>query len=470
MPKVVFFSALILAVFSSCSGDLEYIDPNTRHSINSSSSETSVDLSSSSNVEEASSSSEEEVGISSSSEVVQASSSSSSKASSSSGTPATSSSSSSAISSSSATVNFPYPQNKAYGNNTINVIASGTSNTLKNKFEAFMENFYRESMCGGTIPCANIEHLIFESTPGTYPQDIGYAMLMTVYFSNKSKSYQSEFDKLWAYYNYWKNAYGLMRYDAPGYNNNIDFIGIRKNSATDADLDVALALVMARFQFGEQKYENYAKELIKKIWEYEFENDGLHKVSDNYGITTAPNDKNPGYVSPAAFEVFKNIGATGSWNYALERNYYFLMQNQSGITGLPSGLADQSGYPIANSNYDENAVRAPWRWALANAWFGHDYATTLLRNLASKIPSSPQNISGPIPLNGPFSIGKNDNSYYRNSLMCALTVSSNYQGQLNFYWDYLQSYYPNEPYFDSAMQILTGLLVTGNMPNLMGLK
>jgi endo-1,4-beta-D-glucanase Y len=360
-------------------------------------------------------------------------------------------------------VNYPYPQRKNYGNGTINATNSTASANLKLHFKDFVDKFYVKGSCNGT-PCARIK-FDPEEEQYTVSEGIGYAMIMMVYFSETNESYQTHFDSLWAYYQRWKNGNGVMHWKINGFSS---IAG--ENGATDAELDVAVALAMARYQFGDTKYETAATNLIKDIWKHEVEINRLLKPGDAWNSS-----RNPSYVSPAAFEIFKGLSTEG-WDTVLTKNYTFLKANQnatqSSNTKLPSGWADDNGTPKVCSNncginvvsYDQDAVRAPWRWAWANAWYGHADAKTLINNLAPWVNGkNPGDISGPISLSG--TMGANPNSAYVGSLACALTNASKYQDKLNTYWSYLNGI-ENEPYFNRAIRILTGLLITGNMPNL----
>lgn len=57
-------------------------------------------------------------------------------------------------------------------------------------------------------------------------------MLMTVYFSSSTASYQSQFDKLWAYYKNWENGNGLMNWEINCFSSVVG-----SNGATDAEED-----------------------------------------------------------------------------------------------------------------------------------------------------------------------------------------------------------------------------------------
>jgi len=355
-------------------------------------------------------------------------------------------------------VKFPYPQRKNYPGGTINVTSASASGDLKAKFTNFVRDFYETGTCGSTA-CARIK---FDETQYTVSEGIGYAMIMMVYFSDATTSYQDHFDKLWAYYNNFKNNNGVMHWKIQGFSS-----VNQQNGATDAELDVAIALAMARYQFDDVKYENAAKSLIDIIWSKEMNSDGLHKPGDGWD-----NDKNPSYVSPAAFEIFKSLGNSANWTSALSRNYTFLKANQNGTSGLPSNWANSDGSVkecsycgYTSRNYGQDAVRAPWRWAWSKAWFGHSDANTLLTKLATWVNGkNAADVKGPIPLDG-NGWGTDANASYIGSLMNALMVNSTYQAKLNSYWSVLSGI--SEPkYFNAAMQILTGLLATGNMPNL----
>ena len=353
-------------------------------------------------------------------------------------------------------VNYPYPMRKNYGNGTINAVNSTADADLKARFKAFVNNFYLEN--------GNQARIKFDEPENTVSEGIGYGMLMMVYFSDASTSYQSHFDKLWAYYNAHKNGNGVMHWKIRGFDGTVE-----QNGATDAELDVALALVMAYYQFGDQKYLNDAKSLVDIIWNKEMNSDGLHKPGDAWD-----NDKNPSYVAPAAFEIFKGLGTStaNNWTSALSRNYTFLKANQNQTSGLPSNWANSDGSMkecsycgYSSQNYGQDAVRAPWRWATAKAWFGHTDAETLLAKLATWVNTkNPGDIKGPITLPS-NNMGTVPNASYLGSLMCALTHKNTYQDKLNTYWSSWATI-TGDTYFNSAMQILTGLLVSGNMPNL----
>jgi len=347
-------------------------------------------------------------------------------------------------------VNYPYPQKKAYGNSTINTNATDAgATTLKSKFTDFYNRFYTEGNCSGTNDCARIK---FDDANMTVSEGIAYGMLMMVYFSDKTTSYQTQFDKLWKYYNKWKNASGLMSWKIEGFSKVASETNA-SNSASDAEFDTGVALVMAYYQFGDKKYLDDAQALIATIRQQEISSNNLHKPGAEWD-----EERNPSYISPAAFEIFKQIEtlstAKDKWTSVIDANYTLLTQNQSkASSGLFSDWCKDDGSPSSKgTSYSYDAARVPWRLAWANAWFGHSTAKTLLGKVVSANKSS-------YP----------DNATFVGPFMNSFSVSSSNQSNMDSHWTKLMGY-NGASYYNTALQVLTGLLASGNMPNLKALK
>jgi len=347
-------------------------------------------------------------------------------------------------------VNYPYPQNKSYGNSTINTTATNASSTLKSKFDDFLSRFYEEGNCSGTNDCARIK---FDDGSKTVSEGIAYGMLMMVYFSTTATSYQTQFDKLWKYYNKWKNASGLMSWKIEGFSRVDPSEATNSNSASDAEFDAAVALVMAYYQFGDQKYLDDAKALIATIRQQEISANNLHKPGAEWD-----EERNPSYISPAAFEIFKEIEslstAKSKWESVITANYTLLTQNNNkASSGLFSDWCKDDGTPSSKgTNYSYDAARVPWRLAWANAWYGHSTAKTLLGKVVSNSRS-----------------GYPDNPTFVGPFMNAFSVASSNQSNMDSHWTKLMNF-SGQSYYNSALQVLTGLLASGNMPNLKALK
>ena len=93
-----------------------------------------------------------------------------------------------------AAVNFPFPQMSDYGGNaTLLSNKAQASEDLKKQFQSWMRDMYNEK---GDV--AGVR-----SDPGSdayFSEGVGYGMLLMVYFSDNTTSYQSQFDKIWNFY------------------------------------------------------------------------------------------------------------------------------------------------------------------------------------------------------------------------------------------------------------------------------
>jgi endo-1,4-beta-D-glucanase Y len=356
-------------------------------------------------------------------------------------------------------VNFPYPQEKSYGNGTINTTSSDRSTKLKNKFDSFLSKFYETGTCPNNRSCARIK---WDETDKTVSEGIGYGMLMMVYFSDNTKSYKDEFDLLWAYYQSFLNDNKLMNWKINGFSG---FTNDGKNAATDAEVDVALALVMAHYQFGSTSNKNYldtAKSLISKIRLHEVSTNNLLKPGDTWD-----SERNPSYLSFVAFEIFKEVESSqaAKWQSVIDANYAMLIANQNSTSGLFSDWCRDNG-SHSRGAYEYDAARTPWRLAWANAWYGHANAKTLLTNLYTKFlqNKNASEIAGPYALTG-GNTSNHKNSTFVGPFTNALSYNSTNQTKMDTYWNTLIGF-NNEPYYSAALQLLTGLLASGNMPNL----
>ena len=369
----------------------------------------------------------------------------------------------------SAAVKFPYPQAHAYpyASNIAdiwNCAGQNASSMLLKHFETYMKDYYEEQ--------GDVARIKFDEKNRTVSEGIGYGMLMCVYFSSDTKSYQTQFDKLWAYYKKNMNGNGVMNWNIGGFGG-----AIGTGGATDAEEDAAVALIMAYYQFGDSKYLTDASTLIDNMRKSEFSSNGMHKLGDQWDPY-----KNPSYVSPAAYELYKAVdnGNSSFWSSALTTNYNLLKKNQHPSTGIPSGWADNNSFAPINGNngynftgYDYDAARAPWRWAWSYAWYGHSDAKDLSSKLATWVNSRPfgqlyinMKVDGTVKQGEPpcSTNGCKANGTSIGTLSSVLIIDDQYKDKLNANYAALMS--QEAGYFHSSLRLLTGLLMTGNMQNL----
>jgi endo-1,4-beta-D-glucanase Y len=165
------------------------------------------------------------------------------------------------------------------------------------------------------------------------------------------------------------------------------------NGATDADIDVANALLMAHKQWGSAGTVHYlqaAKTLINAIYTFEVDGNKLLKPGDAF------NDyANPCYYITNSTTLFGKVEVSEGWQgsdrwQAVNTACYTLMKaSRNATTGLvPDWCQTPSGAlinGIINDKFESyflyDAIRIPWRMAHAYAWYGHADA----KDIASKI-------------------------------------------------------------------------------------
>lgn len=224
----------------------------------------------------------------------------------------------------------------------------------------------------------------------TASEGIGYGMILAVYFGD-----QALFDGLWRYEQLHLDDNGLMNWDiAPDGMTSSGGAG----AATDGDVDMAWALVMADRQWGgqgtlAQSYLAYAKDLIGRIWTHEVDHGRgeMLKAGDKWGDVDVTN---PSYFAPAYFRVFGKVtGQTENWNKVIDANYAILAKSlnaQSGnaSNGLAPAWCDSSGRPVeafsgAPTHFQNDATRVPFRVGQDYCYFGEPRAKQYLSLIAA---------------------------------------------------------------------------------------
>ena len=185
----------------------------------------------------------------------------------------------------------------------------------------------------------------------------------------------------WKYGQTGANKYGILT-DIGG-----------QNTASDADSDIALSLLMAYSRWNDTKYLDAARPVITSIWQQEVVTvqgkpvltaDNLERNSPTTVVV------NPSYFGFANFKTFAKIDTSHDWN-ALADNAYDLLNavstdklDKATSDGLPpdwitvsrsSGAFIPTAAPNLDTNFGYDAMRIPFRLALDYSWFkdGRDY-------------------------------------------------------------------------------------------------
>ncbi len=350
--------------------------------------------------------------------------------------------------------NFPFPQNVKYP--SIFLPSKIDNSKVQKAFEDFMK-LYEESPDKTT---ARIKH---DTEANTVSEGIGYGMILLVYMDNATNNTKDKFDKLWAYYNKFLDTRGLMNWKISGFSGpTMD----GRNAATDADLDVALALLEAYKQWGDEKYLKDAQSLIAKIAKYEV---------DSINILLNPGDTwggqyNPSYFSTGALPLFKYV-SDYDWTKVITNSYSLIQKCADNTTGLVQDWCTLDGNTPAmrEDKYYYDATRTPWRIAWAYVWHGHPEAKEFCSKIASwistKTGNDPSKIVDGYKRDG-TELGKYNNATFVGPFACAGLVDSIHQTWLDKAYSRLNELVDvKDIYYQQSIKVLTLLLLTGNMPD-----
>ena len=239
---------------------------------------------------------------------------------------------------------FTYPQNHRFAS-CPNFPAYDTDQVYHG-----YQNWKSKMYSGGRV-------IRIENGNDTVSEGIGYGMLAAVYFND-----QMVFDTLWSYAQAHQNQNGLMNwhYTAAG-----AIASDGQNGATDADEDMAYALVMAASQWGPatKSYLQMATTLITSIWDHEVDHAGgeVLKPGDNFGGVS---QTNPSYFAPSYYRIFGQVtGNAAGWQKVIDKSYQILAAT-TGSYGLVPDWCDASGSRLMGGAFGYDACRTPWRIAL----------------------------------------------------------------------------------------------------------
>lgn len=123
-----------------------------------------------------------------------------------------------------------------------------------------------------------------------------------------------------------------------GENSKGEYKILEDNSAADADVDIAFALILAYERWGNSKYLEEAKPIVNSIW-----NNETRKIDGSLilmpGVVQTQEEKievNPSYFSPYAFKYFQKYDNMHDWNLLTDSSYRYLNAvMEKTATGLP---------------------------------------------------------------------------------------------------------------------------------------
>jgi endo-1,4-beta-D-glucanase Y len=382
----------------------------------------------------------------------------------------------------------PYPQHVAYAAGSIKP-TNFTQTQLDNSVIAFYNQWkavYLKNDCG-----AGQYYVWFDESSANnsicVSEGQGYGMMITAYLAGYDANAKVYFDGL---YNFYKAH--------PSVNNNklmawnqiagcIDDPMGGNTSATDGDLDIAFALLLADKQWGSTGSINYFSEALAIIDAIEQDDVNtalwIPKLGDwvEPGYTEYDDTRTSDFI-PDHFRAFQYATGNAGWNNLVNECYALidLMQTSfSPATGLlPDFIVDvsASAHPAPpnylegpyDGDYYYNACRTPLRigtdYLLSGDTRGKDAVMKINNWIRAKTGNDPFHIYAGYRLNGSDIPGNDyEAAAFAGPLAVAAMADASHQTWLNGAFEFLLTLVlPDYEYYDNTLKLLCMIVLSGN--------
>ena len=360
----------------------------------------------------------------------------------------------------------PFPQNidYPYGYQTT-VISSDHVDSLYQRFKDTLlascngpGSVYRRVRCHG------------ESDTETRSEGMGYGMILAAYFAD-----QGVFDSLFLFYRDKRHerALHLMSWS-------VTCTGEWDvGCATDGDIDVAYALLVAEDQWGGEGYLDSARAILAILKDSGFfVNDcgggwvmqpGYSRYGGQFWGGCSLTDLS--YYPPAFFRVFADATGDGFWDYVADDVYELydsaahpttgLVPNWHSWDGVPGGT--KTTEPDRDSTYHYDASRIPWRLVMDYIWNGNSNAQAA----CEKISDFAYGIRPSKILDGYYINGDSLGEWNNGAFVGGFTVGGMAHSQemldsfaTRLYW--LDQQYWDNQYYNLSLKLIYEVVMTGN--------
>ena len=391
----------------------------------------------------------------------------------------TSHGSATAESASSAGVANPFPQNLTFPDciRPNNVSQVEMNNSIKSYYDYWKKTYIRES--NGVTPGGGC-YVSMKGTGGsgdeiTTSEAHGYGMIIFALMAGYDAQAKGHFDGMF-------NMFDKHR--SKNNPNNMSWLIDKseqsskdQDSATDGDMDIAYALLLADRQWGSNGKINYLEEARKII------TDGIKKsaMSEKSKRPLLGDNSPDQYATRASdwmtdhFKAFQKATGDNFWGEAAKTVYdmiNLITLNHSSITGLmPDFVVGHSAEPArpnfleakTDGDYSWNACRYPWRLATDFAHHQSPEARAAANKVVNWIKDNsggdPRNIKAGYKLDG-TPLAHYSDPAFTSPIIAAAMVDSSHQAFLNSGWDVIKNW--KDGYYGDTINMLCMLLISGN--------
>jgi len=307
----------------------------------------------------------------------------------------------------------------------------------------------------------------------TVSEAMGYGMLITVQMAGHDPKAREYFDGL----NRFRKRYP-SKYNMAFMNWRVKKEASSKpdDSATDGDLDMATALLMAAQQWGDKRYLEEAKVIIKNMGTDLVRKDDSLRLGDWDAEGDEQDGTRPSDFATAHLRVFYLATGNKRWKKIEKGCYDILDQLQRDYapnTGLVPDFAvrDSKGkWKPADpeflegendGDYSYNSCRVPWRIGLSALYYEDARAKKIMERLMKwvmeKYPN-PESFKAGYSLTGKALV-KFDEPVFTSPIAIA-AMSTGHQKWLDAAFDYVKDY--KTDYFSDSINMLCLLVMSGN--------
>ena len=280
---------------------------------------------------------------------------------------------------------FPFPQNRE---SAPCIYPTDYSNEdVLAAYETWKADVVTAEGAGGYLRAQRLADDPVLELNSTVSEGIAYGLMIAVYMND-----QPLFDGLWKYEQLWTDpATGLMHWYINAEGTDLGENGV--GAATDADEDMAWALVMADRQWGGQgtldrTYVDYAKGLIAAIWAFEIYDFKLPRNGSQWGDWL---NLNISYFAPAYYRVFAEVSSNSAWVNSVVKTVYDTIDNNLDAEkgNLDNGLvpawstSEGGSVPGQPFHYQYDSCRTPFRVGLDACFNGEPRALAYVGKTSS---------------------------------------------------------------------------------------
>jgi endo-1,4-beta-D-glucanase Y len=376
-------------------------------------------------------------------------------------------------------INRPFPQNLSYPGciKPNHVTQEEINNSIKSYYDYWKSTYVKRS--NGVTPGGGY-YVRTRGTGGsgkeiTTSEAHGYGMIIFALMAGYDYQARQYFDGMY-------NMFDKHRSTDNPYNMSwiIDKSELQskdQDDATDGDMDIAYALLLAHYQWGSNGKINYLTQAQRMITNG-IKNSDMSLSTKRTLLSSWSTDQ---YATRSSdwmidhFKAYQEATDDSFWDDATSAVYDLINQitaKYSPETGLMPdfviGSPPRPAHPKfleaeTDGDYSWNSCRYPWRMATAFAHYGSPEtraaANRAVNWLKKKTEGNPGNIMAGYKLDG-TPLVTYGSAAFTSPITAACIVDSSHQSYLNSGWDTITNW--RESYYGDTINLLSMLLISGN--------